>query len=258
METLDGRVAIVTGGSSGIGRGIAIALARAGARVAVADLQEEPRRGKYHETEPRPPTADRINADGGTAAFVATDVSRPEQIERMVAFAADRFGGIDILVNNAGIGIVSAIDRQTDEEWRQVIDVNLRAPFLAIRRAVPWLRASAHGRVINIASVHAFGGSSGPSYASSKAALVNMTRDAALALGRDGITVNAICPGYIETPIQDYLTPQEIDDMRDRTVLPRLGKPRDIAHAALFFASAEAEWITGAALVVDGGLIASI
>ena len=258
MGRLDGRVAIVTGGSSGIGRGIAMALAGEGANVVVADVQEEPRRGKYHETEPRPPTADQINADGGTAAFVATDVSSPKQIDRMVSFAADRFGGLDILVNNAGIGVVSAVDEQTDEEWEQVIGINLRAPFIATRCAVPYLRASANGRVINIASVHAFGGSSGPSYASSKAGLVNMTRDAALTLGPDEITVNAICPGYIETPIQDYLTPQQIDAVREKTALPRLGRPEDIAHAAVFFASDEAQWVTGAALLVDGGLIASI
>ena len=258
MSRLDNRVAIVTGGSSGIGRGIALGFAREGAVVVVADVQEEPRRGKYHETEPRPPTADQINADGGTAAFVATDVSSPGQIERMVSFAADRFGGLDILVNNAGIGVVSKVDEQTDQEWEQVINVNLRAPFLATRCAVPYLRASAHGRVINVASVHAFGGSSGPAYASSKAALVNMTRDAALTLGVDGITVNAICPGYIETPIQDYLTPQQIEAVREKTALPRLGSPQDIAHAAVFFASDEAQWVTGAALLVDGGLIASI
>jgi NAD(P)-dependent dehydrogenase (short-subunit alcohol dehydrogenase family) len=112
--------------------------------------------------------------------------------------------------------------------------------------------------VINVASVHAFGGSSGPAYASSKAALVNMTRDAALTLGADGITVNAICPGYIETPIQDYLTPQQIDAVREKTAMPRLGKPEDIGRAAVFFASDDAQWVTGAALLVDGGLIASI
>jgi NAD(P)-dependent dehydrogenase (short-subunit alcohol dehydrogenase family) len=258
MGRLDKRVAIVTGGSSGIGRGIAIAFAREGARVVVADVQAEPRRGKYHETEPRPPTAEQIEADGGTAAFVATDVSSPEQIERMVSFAADRFGGLDILVNNAGVGIVGTADAQSDEEWELVISINLRAPFLATRGAVPYLRASAHGRVINIASVHAFGGSSGPAYASSKAALVNMTRDAALTLGADGITVNAICPGYIETPIQDYLTPQQIDAVREKTAMPRLGKPEDIGRAAVFFASDDAQWVTGAALLVDGGLTASI
>ena len=203
-----------------------MALAGEGASVVVADVQEEPRRGKYHETEPRPPTADQINADGGTAAFVATDVSSPKQIERMVSFAADRFGGLDILVNNAGIGVVSKVDEQTDEEWEQVIGINLRAPFIATRCAVPYLRASANGRVINIASVHAFGGSSGPSYASSKAGLVNMTRDAALTLGPDEITVNAICPGYIETPIQDYLTPQQIDAVREKTALPDSEDPK--------------------------------
>ena len=258
MGRLDDRVAIVTGASTGIGRGIAVAFAREGARVVVADVQEEPRRGKYHETEPRPPTAESIDAEGGTAAFIATDVSSPAQIAAMVSFAADRFGGVDILVNNAGIGIVGTADRQTDAEWESVINVNLRAPFLATRCAIPHLRASAHGRVINIASVHAFGGSSGPAYASSKAALVNMTRDACMTLGADGITVNAICPGYIETPIQDYLTPQQIQAVREKTAMPRLGKPEDIAHAAVFLASDEAEWVTGATLLVDGGLIASI
>jgi len=258
MGRLDNRVAIVTGASSGIGRGIAVTFAREGARVVVADIQEEPRRGKYHETEPRPPTAEWIAAHGGTAAFIATDVSSPEQIADMVSFAADRFGGLDILVNNAGIGIVGSADRQTDDEWESVINVNLRAPFLATRCAVPHLRSSAYGRVINIASVHAFGGSSGPAYASSKAALVNMTRDACLTLGADGITVNAICPGYIETPIQDYLTPQQIEAVREKTALPRLGTPQDIANAAVFLASDEAAWVTGATLLVDGGLIASI
>ena len=258
MGRLEDRVAIVTGGSSGIGRGIAMAFAREGARVVVADVQEEPRRGKYHETDSRPPTAEQIAADGGTAVFAATDVSSIEQIERMVATAVERFGGLDILVNNAGIGVVSKVDAQTDEEWERVIGINLRAPFIGTRIAVPHLRASAYGRVINIASVHAFGGSSGPAYASSKAALVNMTRDAALTLGPDEITVNAICPGYIETPIQDYLTPQQIDSVRERTAIPRLGRPSDIAGAAVYFASDAAQWVTGAALLVDGGMTASI
>lgn len=251
-------MAIITGGSSGIGRGVAIAFAREGARVVVADIQEEPRRGKYHETDARPPTAAQISAEGGTSQFVATDVSSIEQIEQMVDRAVDQFGGLDILVNNAGIGVVSKVDVQTDEEWDRVIDINLRAPFIATRIAVPYLRASACGRVINIASVHAFGGSSGPAYASSKAALVNMTRDTALTLGSDEITVNAICPGYIETPIQDYLTPQQIESVRERTPLPRLGRPSDIAGAAVYLASDDAQWVTGASLLVDGGMTASI
>ena len=176
----------------------------------------------------------------------------------MVSFALDQFGSLDILVNNAGIGVVGTVEEQTEEVWNRVININLRAPFLATRSAVPHLRSSGNGRVINIASVHAFGGSSGPAYSSSKAALVNMTRDAALTLGPDSITVNSICPGYIETPIQDYLTPEQILSVRENTALPRLGKPEDVAHAATFFASDDAQWITGAVLLVDGGLIASI
>lgn len=258
MGRLQNRVAIVTGGSSGIGRGIALAFANEGARVVVADIQEEPLRGKYHETDLRPPTAEQISAAGGTAVFVETDLSSIGKIENMVAVTVEQFGGIDIIVNNAGIGVVSKIDVQTDEEWERVIAINLRAPFVATRIAVPHLRTSSYGRVINIASVHGFGGGAGPAYASSKAALMNMTRDAALTLGPDEITVNAICPGYIETPIQDYMTPQKIESVREKTAIPRLGKPSDVAGAAVYFASDDAQWVTGAWLLVDGGLIASI
>ncbi len=258
MSKLQDRVAIVTGASSGIGRGIALAFANEGAIVVVADIREEPLRGKYHETNHRPPTAEQIFANGGSALYLQTDVSSIQQIERMIKTTILRFGKLDILVNNAGIGVVSEIDSQTDKEWDDLIGINLRAPFIATRLSIPHLQASSHGRVINVASVHAFGGGAGPGYASSKAALVNMTRDAAMTLGPDQITVNAICPGYIETPIQEYLSVQQIDSVRNRTPLPRLGKPSDVAGAAVYFASDEAQWVTGASLLVDGGMTASM
>ena len=120
------------------------------------------------------------------------------------------------------------------------------------------LKTSDRGRIIHIASVHAFGGGNGPAYASSKAGIINLTKDMSLSLGQYGITVNAICPGYIETPIQDYLKPEEIESFKETLSIKRLGKPKDIANAALFLASEESEWITGTSIVVDGGGIAAI
>jgi NAD(P)-dependent dehydrogenase (short-subunit alcohol dehydrogenase family) len=252
------RVAIVTGASSGIGRGIALAFAREGARVVVADVKETPRRGRYHETETVTPTVTEIEAAGGAGLFLRTDVARDDECARLVAETAARFGGIDILVNNAGIYVPGGTEDLSIEEWDRMTAVDLRAVFVLTKLALPHLRRSRCGRVIHIASVHAWGGGAGPAYAPAKAALVNLARDLAVEVGRDGVTVNAICPGYIETAIQDYLTPGQIEACRQRTPLPRLGRPADIAHAAVFLASDEAEWITGASLVVDGGFIAPV
>lgn len=255
---LKDRVALVTGGSSGIGRGIARAFATEGARVVVADLQEEPRRGKYHETEEVIPTADLIRAAGGEARFIRADVSDRAAVEVLIAEATAAYGGLDILVNNAGIHVPGGIRELSVEDWDRVVGLNLRGVFLATKSALPYLCRSRFGRIIHIASIHAFGGGAGPAYAPAKAALVNLARDTALEVGSAGVTVNTICPGYIETAIQDYLTPEQIDACRKRTPLPRLGRPADIAHACTFFASDEAEWITGACLTIDGGFTASV
>ncbi len=255
---LEGRAAVVTGGSSGIGRAVALAFAREGARVAVADVQEAPRRGKYHETDVRTSTADEIRGLGGEALFVQADCASEEDLRQLMDRTVARFGGLDILVNNAGIHIPGGIEALPVEDWDRVVGLNLRGPFLATKLALPHLKQSRHGRVIHIASVHAYGGGAGPAYAPAKAALVNLTRDTAVEVGRHGITVNAICPGYVETAIQDYLTPEQIEACRQRTPLPRLGRPADIAHAAVFFASDDAEWVTGASLVVDGGFTAPV
>lgn len=255
---LKDRVALVTGGSSGIGRGIALAFAREGARVAVVDRREEPARGKYHETETYTPTAAEIQRLGGAAAFVPCDVSRDADVQAALEQAVARFGGLDILVNNAGIYVPGQSQALSIEDWDRMVGVNLRAAFVMSKLAVPYLRKSSHGRILQIASVHAFKGGSGPAYAPAKAGLVNLARDLAIELGRDGITVNAVCPGYIETALQDYLTPEQIQACRDRTPLPRLGRPADIAGACVFLASDEAEWISGTSLVVDGGFMASV
>ena len=255
---LENRVAIVTGGSSGIGRGIALELARRGARLVVADIDPEPKRGHYHEREARRPTADEIAATGGQALFVPTDMGQAAAVENLIAQAVDHFGQLDILVNNAGIYIAGDSQTLSLEDWDRVVGVNLRAIFAATKFALPHLRASAAGRIINIASVHAFGGGGGPPYAAAKAGLVNLTRDTALEGAPDSVTANAICPGYIETPIQDYLTPEQIEAARQGTPLPRFGTPRDIGLACAFLASDDAEWITGVALPVDGGWLAPV
>lgn len=255
---LKDRVAIVTGGSSGIGRAIALLFAGEGARIVVADLQEEPRRGKFHEQDTFTPTVAEIKKLGGEGFFIQTNVAQEAAVRSLIERTVDRFGRLDILVNNAGIHIPGSSQELSVADWDHVVGVNLRALFLTTKFAIPHLLRSPCGRILNIASVHAFAGGAGPAYAPAKAAVVNLTRDTALEVAAHGVTVNAICPGYIETAIQDYLTEEMIAECRRRTPLPRLGRPRDVAQAALFLASDEAEWITGAALLVDGGWRAAI
>ena len=255
--TLKDRVAIVTGASSGIGRGIALALAREGAHVAVADIQEAPKKGIYHDTDLTTSTVEEIEKRGGKGIFVQTDVSDDEAVRNLIEQTVSEFGGLDILINNAGITIPGGIEETTIADYDTVMGVNLRALYVASKLAMPHLKKPS-GRIIHIASVQSFGGGGGPAYAASKAGVVNLTRDTALELAPFGATVNAICPGYIETPIQDYLTLQDIEDCRVKTPLPRLGLPSDIGNAAVFFASDAAAWITGTALPVDGGWMASI
>ena len=255
---LKDRICIVTGGSSGIGRGIALEFAREGAKIAIVDKQETPLRGKYHETETTTPTASEIEKLGGSGLFLHADIADEEQVAHAIQRTLDHYGGLDVLVNNAGIHIPGGMQALSTADWDRVVGVNLRGVFVATKLALPHLKRSKYGRIIQIASVHAYGGGAGPAYAPAKAALVNMVRDTALEIGRFGITVNAICPGYIETAIQDYLTPEQIEEALEKTALPRFGLPRDIGRAAVFLASDDAEWITGASLLVDGGFAAGV
>ena len=255
---LKNRICVITGGSSGIGRGIALEFAREGARIAIADKQETPLRGKYHETDVTTPTVAEIERLGAEGIFLQTDVSDASQIAGTIQQTVEHFGGLDVLVNNAGIHIPGGTQDISIADWDAVIGVNLRGVFVATKLAIPSLKQSKFGRIIHIASVHAYGGGAGPAYAPAKAAVVNMVRDTALEIGEFGITVNAICPGYIETAIQDYLTPEQIEEALEKTALPRFGLPRDIGRAAVFLASDDAEWITGASLLVDGGFAAGV
>jgi NAD(P)-dependent dehydrogenase (short-subunit alcohol dehydrogenase family) len=255
---LNGRTAVVTGGSSGIGRGIAIEMAREGANVVVADAREQPKQGKYYAQEVSTPTVAEIESCGTEGLFVQTDVADENQVRQLIERTVKRFGGIDILVNNAGIHIPCEIESLSMDDWDRVTGVNYRGTVMTCRYAVSHLQASPAGRIINISSIHALAGGGGPAYPGAKAAVVNLTRDLAVQLGKHGITANSICPGFIETAIQDYLTPEDIELCRQKTPLPRFGKPADIGRACVFLASDDAEWITGSNLIIDGGWVASL
>lgn len=247
------KVVIVTGASSGIGRGIARRFAEEGANVVVADIRRDPKQGERFGIDETIATDEVIREElGGDAIYVKTDVSDPDDVHEMVEKAVDTFGGVDVLVNNAGIHIPGDSQEIDVEDWESVISVDLDGVFYCAKFAIPHLKAS-EGRIINIGSVNSQEGGGGPPYASAKGAIVNLTRDLAVELGDDSVTVNAICPGFIQTPIQDYLSDEEMQVQLDQTLLPYTGVPEDIGNAAVFLASDEARFITGEALYVDGG-----
>lgn len=255
--SLADRVAVVTGGSSGIGRGIARRLAADGATIVNADVRREPRRGEHFETDTSVPT-DELVADeyGVDARFVETDTADPEDAERTIEDTIAAFNRVDILVNNAGI-IVEGSTRDVDvEAYHRAIDVNLNGYVHMAKYAIPHLVASPAGRIVNISSVNAYYGGGGPAYAAPKAAIVNLTRDLAVEVAEAGVTANAVLPGVVKTALQDVGGDDAIERRRGMTPLPRLGEPEDVGNAVAFLASDDAEWITGAELLVDGGYMA--
>lgn len=251
------RVAVVTGASSGIGRAIATRLAESGATIVVADIQRDPRPGSHFQTDVATPTDVVVEDQHGVdSLYVETDTGDPAAVEAMVEETVEAFGRLDVLVNNAGILVPGTSQEVSVEEYQRMIDINLNGYFYTAKFAVPELRAAPHGRIVNISSVNAHYGGSGAGYAASKAGIVNLTRDLALEVADAGVTVNAVLPGVIKTPLQDVGGEAAIERRKANTPLPRLGEPSDVAAATAFFASEEAEWITGAQLLVDGGYLA--
>lgn len=257
MKRLAGKIAIVTGGASGIGRAIAEAFAQEGATVVIADVTEAVREGGT-------PTHERLRTAGFPVEFVKTDVSDETEAEAVVRHASERYGRLDILVNDAAIGLGKPLLETSLDEWNRVIAVNLTGVFLMCRAAVrQMLRQEANGetrgRIVNISSQH--GMIAAPediAYGTSKSGVVYITRQIAADYAKDLIVCNAVAPGKILTGKSGRaVEPRWIDYSTSRTPMPRLGKPEDVARATLFLASDEATYLTGVNLMVDGGWMAA-
>ena len=258
---LQGRVVVVTGAATGIGRGIAIRFAREGATVVVSDIHPEPLVGKKGE----PPTVELIVQDGGLAHYASADISRAEQVDHLLAETVQRYGRLDVMVNNAAVFSSACVLDTTDDAWDALMSVNLRGQFLCCRRAIaqmllqPMVR-EVRGRIINVSSQHGMvGPPSAFSYAVSKGGMVQMTRQLAVDYGPQGIIVNAVAPGRIITGTHtgdDDATSPILEYSKARTPFHRLGRVEDVAGAALFLASDDCSFISGHNLLVDGGWMA--
>jgi NAD(P)-dependent dehydrogenase (short-subunit alcohol dehydrogenase family) len=250
---LEKRVAVITGAGSGIGRATAELFAREGARIVVADQQ-----GAAGAE-----TVDRIKSAGGEAIFVPTDVAQAADVQRLIDVAIQRFGHVDILHNNAGMFLVKFLEDMSEQEWDRIIGVNLKSIFLAVKYAVPHMKARRSGCILNTASTGSFiGQHRTPAYIASKGGVALLTKTLALDYAAFGIRVNCICPGAVDTPMLRQHFRTSPDPVRaaelERQLIPmkRFLDPEEIAQAALYLCSDRARGVTGTALVVDGGSLA--
>jgi len=242
---LKGKVALVTGGAQGIGKAVALMLARHGADVVVADVNLE----KAAET------AKEVEATGRGAMAVNVDVTRLSDVENMVESAIGRFGRIDILINNAGIARDKLILRMTEEDWDAVLDVNLKGTFNCTKAVIKHMSKQRSGKIVNIASVVGEMGNAGQAnYSASKAGVIGLTKTIAREFAQRGINVNAIAPGYIQTPMKDVLPDKAKKELKRMIPMERLGQPEDVAYAVLFLVSDASSYVTGQVLNVNGGI----
>lgn len=254
---LKGKVALVTGAGQGIGRTTAVLFAKEGAKVAVADV--DIRSGEE--------TAKMIRKEGGESVFINADVSKADDARRMIETCIGKFGKLDVLFNNAGIlkGGESndTVTELTEQDWDRMMDVNVKGVFLGCKYAVPYMKKQGGGSIINAGSIAGIVARSGQlSYSASKGAVVNMTRQMALDLAKYKIRVNATCPGFINTPLIENLISSQPNSNEVRAVyeswhaLGRFGTPKEVAYAVLYLASDESSFVTGSALIIDGGFTA--
>lgn len=244
---LDGKVALVTGGSRGIGRAIALLLAERGAKVVI----------NYNRNlEEANIVLAAIEAKGGQAVAVKGDVSVPADAQSLVEQTVKTYGRIDILVNNAGITKDTLMMRMSESDWDSVLDTNLKGAYLCAKAALRPMLKSKGGRIINISSVSGQAGSGGQTnYSAAKAGLIGFTKALAREVGSRSITVNAVAPGFIETDMTNVLAEEFKKKILEQIPLERIGKPEDVAEAVAFLASDAANYITGQVLAVNGGMV---
>lgn len=245
---LEGRVAVVTGGGSGIGAATVRRFAREGASVIVADLS-----GTRAEKISR-----EVTAAGGKARQLKMDASDPEGVQAAIQLALDTYGRLDVMFNNAGFAELSSIEDTTLESWNRVLAVTLTSTFLGIKYSIPIMRQQGGGAIVNTASISGTRGDYGlASYNAAKAGVINLTRAAAMENARHKIRVNCVCPGAINTRAPELLAGNRADEFRRLQAaaapLGRMGEPEEIANTVLFLASDESSFITGEAIIVDGG-----
>ena len=241
---LQDKVAIVTGGASGIGEFTVREMLKQGAKIVIADFNDAGGQKLADEL-------------GANVSFIHVDVSKEEQVEAMVKHAVDTFGKVDILFSNAGIGSIGSTHELTLEEWNKTISINLSGVFLCAKYALKEMVKQGSGSIVNCASILGHVGQAATaSYTAAKGGVVNMTRALALEYASQGIRVNAVCPGYIKTPLLDQLDDEMLQHLVSLHPLGRLGESHEVANAVVFLASDEASFITGANLLVDGGYTA--
>lgn len=246
---LKNKVAILTGAASGIGKATAKLFAEHGAKVVVADIDEDG--GNQTVTD--------IQGAGNEAIFVKTDVTIQADTEQMVTRTVENYGKVDILFNNAGIAMRLPVAELLEEDWHRCLDVNLTGVFLCAKAAIPAMQKNGGGSIINMSSIYGIvGGDVRAAYVASKGAVTNLTRGMALDYAQDNIRVNCICPGFVETPLVAGVVknPEEYQKLANKHPMRRLGQPEEIAYGALYLASDESAFVTGIALPIDGGYTA--
>jgi NAD(P)-dependent dehydrogenase (short-subunit alcohol dehydrogenase family) len=249
MKSLENKVAIITGASSGIGEAIALTFGLAGAKVVVSDINEKGGNA----------VVDKIKADGGDAIFILADTSKPEDNEKLVTDTVKHYGGLDIAVNNAGVGGPAAFTGDYPvEAWDKVIGINLSGVFYGLRYQIPAIIANGGGNIINMASVLGQVGTKySPAYVAAKHGVVGLTKAAALEYADQKVRINSVGPGYIKTPLLvEHLSAQQMDDLIKIHPIGRLGESQEIAELVLWLASDKASFVTGTYYAADGGLLA--